>query len=67
MWTRGNGHSRSPLLDFVKQFLAVEDRFGCDIPIPGRDAYAPMVSVCSRKNKSFREGLEGLLDETHIA
>lgn len=55
------------ILDFVKQFLAVEDRFGCDIPIPGRDAYAPMVSVCSRKNKSFREGLEGLLDETHIA
>ena len=55
------------ILDFVQQFLEVERRLGCSIPIHGRDAYAPMLSVCSRKNKAFRKGLEGLMDEIHIA
>ncbi len=54
------------ILDFVSRFLQVEKRIGVTIPISGRDAYAPMLSVLSGRNKKFTEGLEGLLDEVHI-
>lgn len=55
------------ILDFVKQFLQLEKRIGHIIPISGRDAYAPMISIESKKNKKFMEYLEGLMDEIHIA
>lgn len=54
------------ILDFVQQFLQTEWRIGIDIPISGRDAYAPMIISSSRKNKKFMKGLEELMDDTHI-
>ncbi len=54
------------ILDFVGQFLQTEQRLGWEIPISGRDAYAPMILACGRKNRKFRKNLEGLLDEMHI-
>ena len=35
------------ILDFVRQFLEAERQLGFQLPIRGRDAYAPMRSVCS--------------------
>lgn len=54
------------ILDFVEQFTQTEARIGWEIPISGRDAYAPMLSPCSRKNKAFWKGLEDLIDDAHI-
>lgn len=54
------------ILDFVQQFLQAERQIGWEIPISGRDAYAPMISPISRKNKKFMKSLEELMDETHI-
>lgn len=54
------------ILDFVRRFWKLEQRIGQEIPVSGRDAYAPMISVGSRRNKPFREGLEALLDDMHI-
>ncbi len=54
------------ILDFVQIFSETEKRLGLCFPISGRDAYGPMLSVCSRKNKDFMKGLEELLDEPHI-
>lgn len=54
------------LLDFVRLFLETERRLGVAVPVSGRDAYAPMLAVCDRKNRRFRQELEALLDEPHI-
>lgn len=54
------------ILDFTGDFLALEARLGLTLPISGRDAYAPMVLVCSGNNKEFRRGWEGFLDGAHI-
>lgn len=54
------------ILDFVGSFLETEQRIGMTIPVSGRDAYAPMLSVVGRKNRPFREKLEVLLDDIHI-
>lgn len=54
------------ILDFTQCFLDAERNIGYTIPISGRDAYAPMVSIGSRKNKKFMEDLEGLLDDIHV-
>ncbi len=54
------------ILDFVSCFLEIEKRLGIELPVSGRDAYAPMVLASDRKNKRFMDGLEGLLDEIHI-
>lgn len=54
------------ILDFVEAFLNLEKRIGREIPVSGRDAYAPMVAVCSRRGRRFMDGLEGLLDDAHI-
>lgn len=55
------------ILEFVQQWRAAEHRLGQRLHISGWDAYAPMLSVCSEKNRKFRAGLEGLLDDIHIA
>ncbi len=55
------------ILEFVQQWQAAEQRLGQQLHISGWDAYAPMLSVCSEKNRKFRAGLEGLLDDIHIA
>ncbi len=55
------------ILDFVDLFLDAERRLGMEIPVSGRDAYAPMRAVLSRKNSAYRRRLEGLLDEIHLA
>ena len=55
------------ILDFVQQFLETERWFGFQIPISGRDAYAPMILVESRKNRDFLKDLEDLMDDVHIA
>lgn len=55
------------ILDFVRQFLETERRLGCEIPISGRDAYAPMLLAEGRGNREFRKGLEELVDDIHIA
>lgn len=54
------------ILDFVRLFLETEHRLGLTIPVSGRDAYAPMLSVVGRKNRTFRQKLEVLLDDIHI-
>lgn len=54
------------ILAFVRQFRELEERIGREIPVSGRDAYAPMISVGSRQNQPFIEGLEALLDDMHI-
>lgn len=54
------------ILDFVRLFLETEGRLGLTIPVSGRDAYAPMLSVTGRKNRAFRKKLEVLLDDVHI-
>lgn len=54
------------ILDFVQQFLEAEQRLDVNLPISGRDAYAPMLIPCSRGNKKFMKGLERMLDEMHI-
>ncbi|MGI5894065.1 MAG: hypothetical protein ACOX6P_05655 [Candidatus Merdivicinus sp.] len=54
------------ILDFVEQFLELETRIGWEIPISGRDACAPMLVACSRKNRKFMKDLEDLMDEAHI-
>lgn len=55
------------ILDFIHRFILTEKRLGQQIPISGRDAYAPMMLVESERNKKFRKVLEGLLDEIPIA
>lgn len=55
------------ILDFVRLFLETEDRLGVQIPISGRDAYAPMLTVCHPKNKAFLAELEELMDDIHLA
>lgn len=54
------------ILDFVRLFCENERRLGLKIPVSGRDAYGPMLSVISRKNRAFRKKLEVLLDDIHI-
>lgn len=54
------------IIDFVEQFTKAEQRLGWEIPISGRDAYAPMLLSCSRENKGFMKDLEELMDEIHI-
>lgn len=54
------------LLDFVRLFLETERRLGVTIPVSGRDAYAPMLAVCDRRNRRFINELEALLDDPHI-
>lgn len=54
------------ILDFVKLFLETEQRIGFRIPVSGRDAYAPMLSIGSVKNRKFMKELEELLDEIHV-
>lgn len=54
------------ILDFVRLFCETERRLGLTIPISGRDAYAPMLSVTDRKNRAFCKPLEVLLDDIHI-
>ncbi len=54
------------ILDFAEKWNDLEQRFGMEIPISGRDAYAPMLLALSRKNKKFLHGLEGLMDEAVI-
>lgn len=47
------------LLDFVRLFLETERRLGVTIPVSGRDAYAPMIAVCDRKNRRFPQRIGG--------
>ena len=61
-----SGRSTGAFWTFVRQFLEAERQLGFQLPIRGRDAYAPMRSVCSPKNKRFIRELEGLLDEIQI-
>ncbi len=54
------------ILDFVRLFQETENRLGLEIPVSGRDAYAPMIGVCHPKNKKFMADLEDMMDEEHI-
>ncbi len=54
------------VLDFVDQFLLAQSCIGCELSVSGRDAYTPMLSIVSQKNKKFMEGLEELTDDIHI-
>ena len=54
------------ILDFVRLFQETEKRLGLEIPVSGRDAYAPMIGVCHPKNKKFMADLEDMMDEEHI-
>ncbi len=54
------------MLDFARDFTALEGRLGMTFPISGRDAYAPMLELFEDKNAPYRRGLEALLDEPGI-
>lgn len=54
------------ILDFVEQFLKAEQRIGRRVRISGRDAYAPMISVESEKNRGFMEYFKDLMDEPFV-
>ena len=54
------------ILDFVEQWGKIEQQLGMDIPISGRDAYAPMLLALNRKNKKYLHDLEDLMDEAVI-
>ena len=54
------------ILDFVEQWGKIEQQLGMEIPISGRDAYAPMLLALNRKNKKFLHDLEDLMDEAVI-
>ena len=54
------------ILDFVEDMIAVQRRLCIDIPISGRDAYAPMLLATAQKNRAFMKDLEALLDAEHI-
>lgn len=54
------------LLAFGEEFLDLERRMGIELPISGRDAYAPMLEMLKEKNEPYRRGLEELLDEPGI-
>lgn len=54
------------ILDFIDCFLETEKRIGQEIPVGGRDAYAPMLSICSPKNRGYMKRMEGLLDDVYI-
>lgn len=54
------------ILDFAELFLETEKRIGYPIPVSGRDAYAPMLSIGSAKNHKFMKELEALLDDMHV-
>lgn len=56
----------SGALDFVESYLKVALRTGINIPISGRDAYAPMINVFSKKNRRFTERLDELTDDIQI-
>lgn len=60
------GEIHQGILDFIECLLTTEERLGLEIPISGRDAYAPMLLAQNPKNKKFMRALEGLLDEVHI-
>lgn len=52
--------------DFVRDFIKVEQSLGFDIPISGRDAYAPMVNFLADKNRRLRNKLKELLDNADV-
>ncbi|MGL6197846.1 MAG: hypothetical protein ACRC3H_02830 [Lachnospiraceae bacterium] len=54
------------ILDFTKDYVAVEKQLGNLAFISGRDAYAPLVSVMSDKNSHFTQGLLQLIDEVNV-
>lgn len=57
---------RRGMLDFARDFLETEQRLGMQLPISGRDAYAPMLLAERHANRRFWEEWEGLFDDVHI-
>lgn len=57
---------RRGMLDFARDFLETERRLGMQLPISGRDAYAPMLLAERQANRRFWEEWEGLFDDVHI-
>lgn len=57
---------RRGMLDFARDFLETERRLGMQLPISGRDAYAPMFLAERQANRRFWEEWEGLFDDVHI-
>lgn len=55
------------ILDFVRLFLDTEARLGKQIPVSGRDAYAPMIPLLHGRNQKFLRPLEALLDDAQIS
>ncbi len=51
-------------LDFIRQFTALEQRLGYELPISGRDAYAPMLQLLKQKN--YLKDWEVYLDEPGV-
>lgn len=54
------------ILDFVRLFLDTERRMDVQIPVSGRDAYAPMLPLLHGRNQKYLHSLEALLDEAQI-
>lgn len=60
------GEIHRGLLAFGEEFFDLERRLGLELPISGRDAYAPMLEMLKEQNQPYRRGLEELLDEPGI-
>ena len=54
------------ILDFVRQYKAVNQQTNGLFKISGRDAYAPMISAEQEDNKAFMQFIEEMLDEVNV-
>lgn len=54
------------ILDFVKQYIRIQEKLGKMSEICGRDAYAPMLNVEQGRNEDIVKNVSKLLDEKNI-
>lgn len=54
------------IMDFVTYFHNVEQALGIEIPVSGRDAYAPMLLILNKKNKKTINQFQDILDNAFV-
>lgn len=54
------------IMDFVTYFHHAEQSLGIEIPISGRDAYAPMLLILNKQNKEIINQFHELLDHAFV-
>lgn len=53
-------------MDFITYFHYAEQSLGIEIPISGRDAYAPMLLILNKQNKEIINQFHELLDHAFV-